>query len=151
MTRNEYLDQKILNCSRLLMEAIREIEGYKEFTTITALLKQAVEPTQAMADKFGKLTDPVLRKKVYKQFCDLKAKHPDAILLFHDEEDYFIYKEDAAKAAATLGLELKKEGFLVDDEGKPVAETSFHQSLLGTNQARLLRAGHCVAICERLS
>ena len=41
-----------------------------------------------------------------KQFYDLKAKHPDAVLLFRCGDFYETYMEDAVTAARILGITL---------------------------------------------
>lgn len=43
-----------------------------------------------------------------KQFFDLKAKHPDALMLFRCGDFYETYAEDAVAAAKILGITLTK-------------------------------------------
>ena len=54
-----------------------------------------------MAKKEGKELTPMM-----KQFFDLKAKHPDAVMLFRCGDFYETYCEDAITAAKILGITL---------------------------------------------
>ena len=65
-----------------------------------------------MAKKDGELT-PMM-----KQFFDLKAKHPDAVLLFRCGDFYETYCEDAVTAAKILGITLthRNNGYNKGDE-----------------------------------
>ena len=54
-----------------------------------------------MAKKEGKELTPMM-----KQFFDLKAKHPDAVMLFRCGDFYETYCEDAITASKILGITL---------------------------------------------
>ena len=80
---------------------------------------------------------------IFKQFCDLKKKHPDALLLFRCGDSYKCYEEDAIKAAEILCLT-----DIVEDDKITVASFPYHA--LDSYLPRLIRAGHRIAICDQL-
>ncbi|MBR1631674.1 MAG: DNA mismatch repair protein MutS, partial [Paludibacteraceae bacterium] len=82
-----------------------------------------------------------------KQFNDIKAKYPDALLLFRCGDFYETYCEDAVYAAQVLGITLTKRsnGGASDAE---MAGFPFHA--LDTYLPKLVRAGRRVAICDQL-
>lgn len=83
-----------------------------------------------------------------KQFYDLKAKHPDALMLFRCGDFYETYCEDAVIATNILGITLTKR----NNGGKgPVVEMAgFPHHALDTYLPKLIRAGKRVAICDQL-
>ena len=85
-----------------------------------------------------------------KQFYDLKAKHPDAILLFRCGDFYETYSEDAEKASKILGITLTRSSRTKDIEGKPLSMAGFPYHALDTYLPKLIRAGQRVAICDQL-
>ncbi len=91
-----------------------------------------------MATKAGELT-PMM-----KQFFDLKAKHPDAVLLFRCGDFYETYCEDALTAAQILGITLTRRS----NGGTEMA--GFPHHALDTYLPKLIRAGKRVAICDQL-
>ena len=78
-----------------------------------------------------------------KQYDDLKAKHPDAILLFHVGDFYETYEDDTEAVAAILGITLTKS-----KDGTRLAGFPYHA--LDTYLPRLVRAGKRCAICDQL-
>ncbi len=82
-----------------------------------------------------------------KQFFDLKAKHPDAVLLFRCGDFYETYCEDAVTASQILGITLTKRnnGYNKGDE-----MAGFPHHALDTYLPKLIRAGKRVAICDQL-
>ena len=84
-----------------------------------------------------------------KQFHDLKAKHPDALLLFRCGDFYETYLDDAVTASRILGITLTRR-----NNGKntqPGAEMAgFPYHALDTYLPKLVRSGHRVAICDQL-
>ncbi len=83
-----------------------------------------------------------------KQFFDLKAKHPDAILLFRCGDFYETYGEDAVEAADILGITLTKRNNGRENENTAMA--GFPHHALDTYLPKLVRAGRRVAICDQL-
>lgn len=85
-----------------------------------------------------------------KQFYGLKAKHPDAVLLFRYGDFYETYCQDAETAAKVLGITLTRSSKEKDKDGKPLAMAPFPFYNLDTYLPRLIRAGHRVAICDQI-
>ena len=83
-----------------------------------------------------------------KQFFDLKAKHPDAILLFRCGDFYETYGQDAVEAADILGITLTKRNNGRENENTAMA--GFPHHALDTYLPKLVRAGRRVAICDQL-
>ena len=83
-----------------------------------------------------------------KQFFDLKAKHPDAILLFRCGDFYETYAQDAIEASDILGITLTKRNN--GKEGENTAMAGFPHHALDTYLPKLVRAGRRVAICDQL-
>ena len=83
-----------------------------------------------------------------KQFFDLKAKHPDAVLLFRCGDFYETYCEDAVIAARILGITLTKRNNGAGVKGDEMA--GFPHHALDTYLPKLIRAGKRVAICDQL-
>ena len=82
-----------------------------------------------------------------KQFFDLKAKHPEAILLFRCGDFYETYCQDAVEASAILGINLTKRS----NGGDTLTEMAgFPYHALDTYLPKLIRAGRRVAICDQL-
>ena len=84
-----------------------------------------------------------------KQFFDLKAKHPDAILLFRCGDFYETYANDAVEAADILGITLTKRNN-GGSNNEPIAMAGFPYHALDTYLPKLVRAGRRVAICDQL-
>lgn len=83
-----------------------------------------------------------------KQFFDLKAKHPDALLLFRCGDFYETYCQDAVTAAKILGITLTRRS---GSAGKTSTEMAgFPHHALDTYLPKLIRAGRRVAICDQL-
>ena len=83
-----------------------------------------------------------------KQFFDLKAKHPDALLLFRCGDFYETYGQDAVEASDILGITLTKRNNGREGENTPMAGFPYHA--LDTYLPKLVRAGRRVAICDQL-
>lgn len=81
------------------------------------------------------------------QFLNLKAKHPDALLLFRCGDFYETYSDDAVVASQILGITLtrRSNGGQADT---PMAGFPYHA--LDTYLPKLIRAGKRVAICDQL-
>ncbi len=94
----------------------------------------------------AKDTDVVLTPMM-KQYFDLKAKHPDAIMLFRCGDFYETYSEDAVAAAGILGITLTKRA---NGQSKTVEMAGFPHHALDTYLPKLIRAGRRVAICDQL-
>jgi DNA mismatch repair protein MutS len=80
------------------------------------------------------------------QYAAVKAKHPDALLLFRVGDFYETFGEDAIKAAQALGIIQTSR----NNGGSDVELAGFPYHSLDTYLPRLVKAGHRVAICEQL-
>ena len=85
-----------------------------------------------------------------RQFYDLKAKHPDAILLFRCGDFYETYCSDAVVASEILGITLTKRSNGKSDTSKAIEMAGFPFHALDTYLPKLVRAGKRVAICDQL-
>ena len=83
-----------------------------------------------------------------KQFFDLKAKHPDAVMLFRCGDFYETYCDDAVVAADILGITLTKRNN--GKAGQVIEMAGFPHHALDTYLPKLIRAGKRVAICDQL-
>ncbi len=85
-----------------------------------------------------------------RQFHDLKAKHPDAVLLFRCGDFYETYSDDAVIAADILGITLTKRSGGAGRKDSETAMAGFPHHALDTYLPKLIRAGKRVAICDQL-
>jgi DNA mismatch repair protein MutS len=83
-----------------------------------------------------------------KQFLDLKAKHPDAVMLFRCGDFYETYSTDAIVASEILGITLTKRNN--GKAGQTIEMAGFPHHALDTYLPKLIRAGKRVAICDQL-
>ena len=83
-----------------------------------------------------------------KQFLDLKAKHPDAVMLFRCGDFYETYSTDAVVASEILGITLTKRNN--GKGGQTIEMAGFPHHALDTYLPKLIRAGRRVAICDQL-
>ena len=85
-----------------------------------------------------------------KQFYDLKAKHPEALLLFRCGDFYETYAEDAVISAEILGITLTRRNNGKNPSAQSIAMAGFPHHALDTYLPKLVRAGKRVAICDQL-
>src|SRR5271166_1993006 len=84
------------------------------------------------------MTTPMMQ-----QYREAKARHPGVLLFFRNGDFYELFEEDAELGARVLGITLTKR-----DKEIPMAGVPHHA--VDRYLARLLQAGHRVAICEQL-
>ncbi|MCM1312398.1 MAG: ArdC-like ssDNA-binding domain-containing protein [Roseburia sp.] len=106
----------------------------QEETTVRHNAEEVVQSRPDVA-----VTSPEMR-----QYEDMKAKHPDVILIFRAKGGYEIYQEDADKAARLLNLPNERR------EYKNVNVVAFATGDLDIHLPRLIHAGQRVAICDAL-
>ncbi len=82
-----------------------------------------------------------------KQYNQIKAKYPDALLLFRIGDFYETFGQDAVKAARILGILLTNRGAGSTSETELAG---FPHHSLHTYLPKLVRAGQRVAICDQL-
>ena len=93
------------------------------------------------------MSKDVVLTPMMKQYFELKAKHPDAVMLFRCGDFYETYSEDAIVAAEILGITLTKRA---NGQAKHVEMAGFPFHALDTYLPKLVRAGKRVAICDQL-
>ena len=91
--------------------------------------------------------EEIVLTPMMKKFLDLKAKHPDAVMLFRCGDFYETYSTDAIVAAEILGITLTKRA---NGKGKTIEMAGFPHHALDTYLPKLVRAGKRVAICDQL-
>lgn len=91
--------------------------------------------------------EDIVLTPMMKQFLDLKAKHPDAVMLFCCGDFYETYSTDAVVASEILGITLTKRA---NGKGKTIEMAGFPHHALDTYLPKLIRAGKRVAICDQL-
>ena len=91
--------------------------------------------------------EEIVLTPMMKQFLDLKAKHPDAVMLFRCGDFYETYSTDAIVAAEILGITLTNRA---NGKGKTIEMAGFPHHALDTYLPKLVRAGKRVAICDQL-
>jgi len=81
-----------------------------------------------------------------RQYNQIKAKYPGALLLFRVGDFYETFGEDAVKASKILGITLTKR----NNGGSNEDLAGFPHHSLDTYLPKLVRAGERVAICDQL-
>jgi DNA mismatch repair protein MutS len=102
--------------------------------------QQPNEQTKTQPKETGTLT-PLMA-----QFFQLKAKYPDAVLLYRVGDFYETFGEDAVKTSKALGITLTAR----NNGGSDVELAGFPYHSLDMYLPRLVKAGYRVAICEQM-
>lgn len=89
----------------------------------------------------------IVETPLMKQYIEMKAKHPDAILLFRVGDFYETFSDDAITASEILGITLTRRA---NGAAQYVELAGFPHHALDTYLPKLVRAGKRVAICEQL-
>ena len=89
----------------------------------------------------------IVETPLMKQYFEMKAKHPDAVLLFRVGDFYETFSEDAIQASEILGITLTRRA---NGVAQSVELAGFPHHALDTYLPKLVRAGKRVAICEQL-
>lgn len=89
----------------------------------------------------------IVETPLMKQYFEIKAKYPGAILLFRVGDFYETFGEDAVKAASILGIVLTKRA---NGSASHVELAGFPHHSLDNYLPKLVRAGERVAICDQL-
>src|SRR3954464_5127417 len=92
-------------------------------------------------------TAEVKETPLMKQYNTIKAKYPDAILLFRVGDFYETFGEDAVKASTILGITLTKRA---NGSASHIELAGFPHHSVDTYLPKLVRAGYRVAICDQL-
>lgn len=88
-----------------------------------------------------------VKTPLMQQYNAIKAKHPEAILLFRVGDFYETFSEDAVKTSSILGITLTRRA---NGSASFVELAGFPYHALETYLPKLVRAGQRVAICEQL-
>lgn len=89
----------------------------------------------------------IVETPLMKQYLSIKAKYPDALLLFRVGDFYETFGEDAITASAVLGIVLTKRG---NGSAQFVELAGFPHHSIDSYLPRLVRAGYKVAVCDQL-
>ena len=89
----------------------------------------------------------IVETPLMKQYLEIKAKHPDAVLLFRVGDFYETFSEDAITASEILGITLTKRA---NGSAAHIELAGFPHHALDTYLPKLVRAGKRVAICDQL-
>jgi len=92
-------------------------------------------------------TNVVQPSPVIQQWMDIKAKHPDALILFRCGDFYETYDNDAEDCGRILGIIVRKYH---ETEANDIKVAGFPYHALDTYLPKLVRAGYRVAICDQL-
>ena len=104
-------------------------------------LGEGDEPAQS--PEISEVSAPAM-SPLLKQFDELKAKHPEALLLFRCGDFYESYREDAVALSEVLGITLTKRS------SDNINMAGFPYHALDTYLPKLIRAGKRVAICDQI-
>lgn len=129
-------------------EEMKEQEKGKENTKANAdVEKKNNEIRQNNEEQKEKVQKENAQKTtgIQKQWNDLKARHPDALLLFRVGDFYEMYNQDARKGAEILGITLTRRS-----SGNFKELAGFPHHALDTYLPKLIRAGERLAICDQL-
>lgn len=89
----------------------------------------------------------VVKTPLMKQYFEIKAKYPDAILLFRVGDFYETFCEDAIKTSEIVGITLTRRA---NGTASSVELAGFPHHALDTYLPKLIRAGQRVAVCDQL-
>lgn len=92
-------------------------------------------------------TTEIKETPLMKQYNEIKAKYPDAILLFRVGDFYETFGSDAVKASQVLGITLTKRA---NGSASHIELAGFPHHSLDSYLPKLVRAGYRVAICDQL-
>ncbi len=113
-----------------------------------ARAKKNIDETKSeQTDNSTKVEKKYVETPLMKQYYNIKAVHPDAILLFRVGDFYETFGEDAIKASSILGITLTRRA---NGAASYVELAGFPYHAVDTYLPKLVRAGARVAICEQL-
>ncbi|MBR5674314.1 MAG: hypothetical protein IKW97_07930 [Muribaculaceae bacterium] len=108
----------------------------------------AEQESQPAADAVGEAPAAVEPSPVVRQWLEMKAKHPDAVLLYRVGDFYESYSNDAKAVAEVCGITLTHRS---DVQDITEYQAAFPAHALDSYLPRLVRAGKRVAICDALA
>ena len=131
----------------------KNVEFCRDFLLYTHILtnQYSFSPREDIQKMLVQSEDKKVEESpIMKQFHDLKAKHPDALLLFRTGDFYETYETDAKEASRILGITLMYRKGHSSFDGDAYAMAGFPFHALDTYLPKLIRAGKRVAICDQL-
>ncbi|MFZ5774093.1 MAG: DNA mismatch repair protein MutS [Thermodesulfobacteriota bacterium] len=93
-------------------------------------------------------TTPVKLTPMMQQYLEIKALHQDAILFYRLGDFYEMFFEDAVTASKVLGITLTSRSGKDEENRVPLCGVPYHSA--AGYLAKLIRAGHKVAVCEQV-
>ena len=109
--------------------------------------ESAPEQEQPTAESVGEAPAAVEQSPVARQWAEMKAKHPDAVLLFRVGDFYESFGDDAKIVSDVCGLVLTR----TQAQDITAEQAAFPAHALDSYLPKLVRAGKRVAICDQLS
>ena len=109
--------------------------------------ESAPEQEQPTAESVGEAPAAVEPSPVARQYEEMKAKHPDAVLLFRVGDFYESFGDDAKIVSDVCGLVLTR----TQAQDITAEQAAFPAHALDSYLPKLVRAGKRVAICDQLS
>ncbi len=94
------------------------------------------------------MTTPLKITPMLQQFFEIKGQHEDAILFYRMGDFYEMFFEDAQIASKVLGITLTSRSSKDEENKVPMCGIPYHAAT--TYLAKLVKAGHRVAICEQV-
>ena len=91
-------------------------------------------------------TTEIAKTPLMKQYEQMKAKHPDAVLLFRVGDFYETFSDDAITVSEICGITLTRRA---NGSAKAIELAGFPHHALDTYIPKIVRAGKRVAICEQ--
>ena len=93
------------------------------------------------------MKEKIAETPLMKQYFQVKAQHPEAVLLFRVGDFYETFADDALIASKVLGIVLTKRA---NGPGASVPLAGFPHHSLDIYLPKLVRAGYKVAVCDQL-
>ena len=93
------------------------------------------------------MKEKIVETPLMKQYFQVKAQHPEAVLLFRVGDFYETFADDALIASKVLGIVLTKRA---NGSAQSVPLAGFPHHSIDIYLPRLVRAGYKVAVCDQL-
>jgi DNA mismatch repair protein MutS len=94
------------------------------------------------------MTQPVKITPMLQQYLEIKNQYPDAILFYRLGDFYEMFFEDAVIASRILGITLTSRNNKDEEQKVPLCGVPHHAA--ASYLAKLVQAGHRVAVCEQM-
>lgn len=140
-------EEKIEDTKKALAQKEKEEEKKRNSPEQKAKEEREEKAKEELTKAETKAVAAVVLTPILKQYNDLKAKHPDALLLFRSGDFYEAYNDDARKTSDILGITLTRRK---EANGETTEMAGFPYMALDEYLPRLIRAGHRVVICDQL-